>query len=217
MPADADSPDERFQSLREGSTDAQAVQAYYDDWAENYDSTLSDWNYRAPQDACDLLVPHLPEGARILDVGCGTGLMGDALRARGDYVLDGVDISGRSLAVAVQRGSYAELVQHDLQQLPLPFGDDAVDAAVSVGVLTYVDAAEPLMRDLCRIVCGGGAIAFTQRDDLWATRRFPDMLKRLEDEGLWQVAHVSEPRAYLPGNDDFGDEIKVIHTLCKVA
>jgi predicted TPR repeat methyltransferase len=205
-----------FTSLRDGSTDSRAVQDYYDDWAQTYDATLSDWDYRAPRDACALLVPHLPKGARILDAGCGTGLMGDALRQRGEFSLVGVDISARSLAIAGQRGSYASLVHHDLQDLPLPLDDDGVDAAVSIGVLTYLENAQPLLRDLCRCVRANGMIAFTQRDDLWEVRGFPDTLKQLETDGLWHVEQVSDPRDYLPGNDSFGQDIKVVHTMCRV-
>ena len=213
MPADdADG----FTSLRKGSTDAKAVQEYYDAWSETYDATLNDWDYRAPQDACDLIEARLPDNARILDVGCGTGLMGAALQERGTFKVDGVDISARSLSVALKRGCYDRLVQHDLQRLPLPFGDDMFDAAVSVGVLTYVEHAEALMRDLCRTVRPRGIVAFTQRDDLWDARDFSGMLSRLENDGLWHVDTVTEPRDYLPENDEFGAEIKVIHTVCTV-
>lgn len=206
-----------FTSLRQGTTESRAVQDYYDDWAERYDETLSEWAYQAPGDACDLLAPRLDAGARVLDVGCGTGLLGRALRSRGDYVVDGLDISAASLKLAEEHGGYARLRQHDLQVLPLPVQDNAYDAAASVGVLTYIEEAEALLRDLCRCVRPGGAIAFTQRTDLWRDRAFPEMIARMEGDGLWTRLHVSPPREYLPGNEDFGEEIKVIHTLCRVA
>ena len=205
-----------LQSLREGTTDSRAVESYYDNWAAGYDETLADWQYRAPEDACDLLVPHLDDGARVLDVGCGTGLLVNALREHGEYSVDGIDISAESLQLAQRRGGYARLMQHDLQVLPLPVQENAYDAAASVGVLTYIENAEALLRDLCRCVRPGGAITFTQRTDLWQDRNFPDMIARLERDGLWTTDHISPPQPYLPGNEDFSDEIEVIHTLCKV-
>ena len=203
-------------SLRQGSTDPELVRRHYDDWAASYDDTLAAWNYRAPGDAADLLAPRLSAGARVLDVGCGTGLFGQALRDRVDVALDGIDISQPSLDRARSRG-YARVAQHDLQHVPLPAETDAYDAAASVGVLTYIAHAEALLRDMCRCVRPGGAIAFTQRDDLWETRDYPGTLAQLAEDGLWTVERVSEPRAYLPANAEFGDEVKVVHVLATVA
>ena len=125
--------------------------------------------------------------------------------------LDNPDLMGAALAE--KRGGYSRLIHHDLQNIPLPAGDDAYDAAASVGVLTYIQDAEALFRDLCRCVRPAGAIAFTQRSDLWEERMFPQIISRLETEGLWQNRHVSRPRAYLPGNEDFADDVRGIHTL----
>lgn len=216
MEQDEGQGDTSFTSLRTGTTNSADVEAYYDDWADGYDETLDEWQYQAPDDASQLLSAHLDDGARILDVGCGTGLLGAALGRHGAYRIDGMDISQKSLDLAEQRGGYSRLIHHDLQNIPLPAGDDAYDAAASVGVLTYIQDAEALFRDLCRCVRPGGAIAFTQRSDLWEERMFPQIISRLETEGLWQNRHVSRPRAYLPGNEDFADEVRVIHTLCLV-
>ncbi|MGG7643296.1 class I SAM-dependent DNA methyltransferase [Rhodovulum sp. YNF3179] len=204
-------------SLREGSTDSEAVQSYYDDWADSYDETLADWDYKAPADATALLVPHLDDGARVLDVGCGTGLFGATLARRGTYRIDGIDISSESLAQARDRRCYGELIQHDLQKLPLPVPADAYDGAACIGVLTYIEDAEALLRAVCRCVRPGGIVTFTQRSDRWDTLSFADTVARLDRDGLWETLHVSAPRDYLPGNDAFGAEIKVIHTLCRVA
>jgi len=203
-------------SLRVGSTDSGVVEDYYDSWAASYDETLKDWCYATPSDAADLLVPLLPTGAKVLDVGCGTGGMGGELARRGQFNIDGFDISTASLALAAERGCYRALTQCDLQKLPLPAADNSYEAAVSVGVLTYIEDGAALMRDLCRIVRPDGMIAFTMRSDLWAVRRYPKLLKDLAAAGLWSVHHISAPLPYLPGNEDFQEDIKVIHTLCRV-
>lgn len=210
--------DDRHGWLREGSQEPDAVRRYYDDWADDYDTTLRRWDYRAPADAASSLGTIVPASATILDAGCGTGLVGRALREAGfTGPIDGLDLSPTSLDRARARGIYRDLAPADFQTLPLPVGDDAYDATVCVGVLTYVDDAETLFRDFARVTRPGGAILFTQRDDLFAERGFSPLIDDLASAGLWTPISISEPRLYLPSNDDFADQIKAIHVACRVA
>lgn len=216
MNRDQTPPTSKFANLKDGLPDAAAVSSYYDDWAGSYDETLAAWNYAAPEDSSSLIGPHLAPGARILDVGCGTGLLADALSRKGDYLIDGIDVSALSLEQARQREAYDRLMQHDLTQLPLPVREDGYDGATCVGVLTYFDDAEPLLSELCRCVRSDGMITFTQRTDLWEKQDFSRVIDALDRKGLWSVVEVGAPRPYLPGNDDYGSSIEVIHTLCRV-
>jgi predicted TPR repeat methyltransferase len=207
-------------SLKNGSTDSATIAAYYDDWAATYDDTLQDWKYRAPHEAAQTLVPHLKPGAAVLDVGCGTGLFGAALAAALPASfkrrLDGLDISAASLEIAGQSGHYRRLRRCDLQALPLALADNAYDAAASIGVMTYIDAAADLLADLCRIVRPGGHILFTQRDDRWREKNFDALIAGLEARKLWSPIAISQAKPYLPGNEDFGDAIRVIQVHCQV-
>lgn len=205
-----------FASLKDGSTDSAAIESYYDDWAASYDETLKDWDYRAPNDAADILRPHLRAGDRLLDVGCGTGLFAEVLSHRLACRCDGIDISAASLEVAEQRNVYDDLRRHDLQRTPLPFADDTFDAAACIGVLTYIAEPGVLLADLCRVVRGGGHLLFTQRDDRWAENDFDALVERFAAERLWTPLAVTEPKPYLPRNEDFSDSIRVVHVLCRV-
>lgn len=204
-----------MKTLKQGSTDAASVQAYYDDWAASYDDELSSWDYRAPADAAEGLAKHLKHGAEVLDVGCGTGLFAVALGRHLECVYDGLDISQPSLDLAAKRGIYRTLTRHNLQQVPLPAARDSADAVASVGVMTYIEDHEGLFRDLCRIVRPGGAIAFTHRADLWDQQDFQQVLDRVTAAGLWQAPRVSEPRPYIPDHEDF-ENIFIRHVLAVV-
>ncbi|TYC48671.1 methyltransferase domain-containing protein [Rhodobacterales bacterium] len=217
MPHNDESASTGTMSLKDGSTDSSAIASYYDQWADTYDETLVTWDYKAPKDAVALLSGHLQPGARVLDVGCGTGLVSEALKRQANYRIDGLDISPASLKRAGERSTYEDLVCHDLQKLPLPVESDAYDAAISVGVLTYIEDAPDLLRDLCRTVRSDGVIGFTQRTDRWQDLDFKARIDALAAEGLWSVVHISEPHGYLPGNEDFAEEIKIIHTVCRVS
>ncbi len=56
---------------------------YYQDWTANnkYNKDMVDWNYTAPQETVSVLKKYaLNKNSKILDAGCGTGLVGIELK-----------------------------------------------------------------------------------------------------------------------------------------
>jgi predicted TPR repeat methyltransferase len=195
--------------LRNLSKKSDDVAQYYDNWASDYDGTLSDWRYEAPEHVASMLRERLSPELAILDVGCGTGLSGKALLAAGFITIDGVDVSRRSLEIASLTNAYRTVRAIDLQQLPLPIPDSHYDGIACVGVLTYLTDGIGSLREFCRVVKPGGFVAVTQRSDLFAERDFPDVLEGLLKEGVIAQVNVSKPRPYLPNNEEFGDQVLV--------
>ena len=190
----------------------------YDDWAASYDETLAAWDYRAPADAAALLRARMAATAAILDVGCGTGLTGAALRAAGFRgAIDGVDLSQESLEQAERRGLYRALERADLQALPLAMPDDAYDALICIGVLTYVPDSDAVLREFARMVRPGGTVLVSQRDDLYRDRAFGETVTALAEAGVFADVAITEPQPYLPGNPDFGSEMTVIYATLAVS
>ena len=59
------------------------VEDYYDEWTvENkYDKDMVDWKYSGPQETVELFTKHIfHKDIKILDAGCGTGLVGIELK-----------------------------------------------------------------------------------------------------------------------------------------
>ncbi len=71
MKADEPSGHDGLRNLARNSKD---VAQYYDDWAADYDETLADWQYEAPEKVAQVLRAELSAESVILDAGCGTGL-----------------------------------------------------------------------------------------------------------------------------------------------
>uniref|UniRef100_A0A8C8TSD2 Methyltransferase like 27 n=1 Tax=Peromyscus maniculatus bairdii TaxID=230844 RepID=A0A8C8TSD2_PERMB len=106
-----------------GITDLACKLRVYDDWAPEYDQDVAALKYRAPGLAVDCLSRAFrgpPHGALILDVACGTGLVGVELQARGFLQVQGVDGSPEMLKQAQARGLYHRLSLCTLGQEPLP-------------------------------------------------------------------------------------------------
>jgi predicted TPR repeat methyltransferase len=184
--------------LLKGTTDPGEVADRYDEWAESYDDDLVSWSYQAPGVVAESVVTRQPDARSVLDVGCGTGLVGKALRARGCAAsIVGLDISEASLRIAQQTGAYDRLERADLQQ-PLDVEDDGVDALVCAGVMTYLPDVEAVWREFARVVRPGGLVVTTQREDLWGPRRCQEVIDRLAMQGVWTPLDISGPDPYLP-------------------
>ena len=184
--------------LQQGTSDPREVAARYDAWARSYDDDLTSWSYRAPAVVAETVLTRDPAAGSVLEVGCGTGLVGRALRAgRFEGRIQGLDISQESLDIAGQGGAYDSLEQADLQQR-LPVETDSVDAVTCVGVMTYLPDVEAVWRELARVARSGGLVVVTQREDLWPARECQAVVDRLRDEGVWTPVEITGPAPYLP-------------------
>jgi predicted TPR repeat methyltransferase len=195
MASDGD-PIDRW--LHQGSSDPREVAGRYDEWARGYDDDLASWSYQAPAVVAETVLARRPEAVTVLDVGCGTGLLGRALRERGFAGrIVGLDISQASLEEARASGAYSDVGHADLQQR-LPSADDSVDVLACVGVMTYLPDVEEVWREFARVTRPGGLVVVTQREDLWHTRGCEAVVDRLRDEGVWTPEASTGPAPYLP-------------------
>ena len=96
-------------------------------------------------------------GRRILDVGCGSGPLTEALRAKG-AVVTGFDSSAAMVDLARQRlGEDADLHVADLAA-PLPFPDAEFDDVVASLVLHYLEDWSGPLAELRRVLKPGGRL-----------------------------------------------------------
>ena len=77
-----------------------------------------------------LSLPPTSPPLHILDIGCGSGLSGEAITEAGHY-WTGIDISPAMLAVALLRDVEGSLILHDIGQ-GLPFRPASFDGCISV-------------------------------------------------------------------------------------
>jgi predicted TPR repeat methyltransferase len=136
------------------------VEALFDQYAPRFDAALiGGLAYRGPQ----IVMRALDEAglrtvARALDLGCGTGLMGEAMRAR-CRVLDGVDLSAGMLEIARRRQLYDHVSKADICALPLD--ETGYDLIVAADVFAYIGALEGVLAWCAGSLAPGGRLAFT--------------------------------------------------------
>jgi SAM-dependent methyltransferase len=102
------------------------------------------------------LDPPLPSGARVLEIGCGTGANGPVLAA-GDRFAVGIDTSlvALDLAGTPERGHSARL---RADALALPFADTSFDLVAALDVLEHLDDPAAAVRELRRVLRPRGAV-----------------------------------------------------------
>ena len=116
------------------------------------------WWYRGRRTVLDRVLDGLalPERARILDAGCGSGRNMIELARRG--TVTGIELSGASVEKARERGC-GEVIEGSV--LEMPFEDASFDLAVSLDVIEHLEEDLGALRELRRTVAPGGALLVT--------------------------------------------------------
>lgn len=176
----------------EASTPEELLAAY-SKWAHLYDrDTLEVMGYVGPQVAADMLDVHLPAtDSKVLDAGCGTGLVGEILNQLGYEYVDAMDFSADMLSEAEKKAVYRTLYQEDMNgKLHLP--DNSYDATICVGTFTFAHVGPHAFDELVRITRPGGHICFTIRDGAYQQYGYRRKMLGLEAARHWQLQELRE-------------------------
>ena len=140
-------------------TTSKELLKYYQDWTKKnkYNQDMVDLNYVAPKEAVSLLKKYaLNRESKILDAGCGTGLVGIELKKCGYSNMEGVDFSQDMLDL-IPKGIYKKIEKVDLNK-PLKFETNKYDVIMCVGTFTYGHVKPQALDELIRITKNKGLI-----------------------------------------------------------
>jgi methionine biosynthesis protein MetW len=105
----------------------------------------------------DVIAQLVPEGARVLDLGCGDGAMLAHLQATRGCTGYGIEIDDANVLACVKRG--VNVIQLNLDQGLAMFGDQSFDVVLQIDTLQHLRNAETVLRETAR-VGRTGIIAF---------------------------------------------------------
>jgi ubiquinone/menaquinone biosynthesis C-methylase UbiE len=129
------------------------ARSYYDDFAAWYERERGRGYHRMLDDLEVDLIERHGRGGRVLEVGCGTGLILERVRGFAAEAV-GVDLSGGMLARARTRG--LPVVQ--AVATALPFGPASFDVVCSFKVLPHVPDIRTAMAEMARVTRPGGHV-----------------------------------------------------------
>ncbi|MEM1235509.1 MAG: class I SAM-dependent methyltransferase [Pseudomonadota bacterium] len=156
------------------------VKALYRDWAESYDDGFAEARgYDLHRIVAEGYHAAGGEGP-VLDVGAGTGLVGEVLAKLGIGPVDGTDISPEMLEVAAAKGCYARTFVADITQ-PTAVFDDTYCGIVSAGTFTLGHLGPGPIAELIRITRPGGLVALTINAQHWEEAGFESAIRQLGD------------------------------------
>jgi predicted TPR repeat methyltransferase len=143
------------------------VEALFDGYSDRFDTALlEDLGYCVPERLTALLgeaAGKETQFARVIDLGCGTGLFGERIRRMTSW-LEGYDLSQGMLAKAGEKGLYDRLGHADIlngiaaARLP---GAEPAELVAAADVFAYFGDLAPVIQVAANLVAAGGLMAFS--------------------------------------------------------
>jgi predicted TPR repeat methyltransferase len=156
---------EHLAAATAGRNTSRAPEGYvtnlFDGVARQFEHHLvGDLEYQVPEALAKLVLPELQAKARVIDLGCGTGLVGMALTPAGAELI-GVDLSPRMLEIAARRGAYAKLEQGELLEVLARMPAASVHAVLAADVFIYIGDLAAVFAAVARVLAPRGLFAFS--------------------------------------------------------
>ncbi len=165
--------------------DAQNVKQFYADWAMQYNQDVNSAEYSGPVIAAQLLQQNLTDKkARILDAGCGTGLVGVELQRLGFNHVDGFDLSPEMAEFASASGAYHQVTGNiDMLHAVENYPQRDYDALLSIGVFTLGHVPPQALEVLVQLVRRDGLLVISTRSHYFEQTDFQACVDALLTSG----------------------------------
>ncbi len=108
--------------------------------------------------------------AKVLDIGCATGIAYARLPDREHYEIYGIELVPEFLEVLKERGIHAALC--DVNKDNFPFEDEMFDVVICSGIIEHSLAPKHLLNETVRVLKPGGILMLATPNALSATKRW---------------------------------------------
>ncbi|PIS02921.1 MAG: 3-demethylubiquinone-9 3-O-methyltransferase [Chlamydiae bacterium CG10_big_fil_rev_8_21_14_0_10_42_34] len=105
------------------------------------------------------IIEQIGEKKVVLDIGCGAGILTNAL-AKAGHTVSGIDLSESSLHIAKKYDETAKVTYLNASAYALPFPNDHFDVVCAMDVLEHVEDPAQLIKEASRVLKAGGLFFF---------------------------------------------------------
>ena len=168
-----------------------STQPLYDEWSQTYEQDLVvNLGYTGHLIAANALAAHVPgKAASIIDIGCGTGLVGQTLKTLGYTHIDGIDFSEEMLNIARPKAIYRTLVSGDLMKKTV-INTNAYQAAVCAGSFAPGHLGPECYREIIRLVAPGSPIVIFMNGAYFVEDDYQSHIDGLEKSRVWEIVEI---------------------------
>jgi ubiquinone/menaquinone biosynthesis C-methylase UbiE len=111
---------------------------------------------------------------KILDIGCGTGVITEDIALLTKGTITGIDIDEKSLFLAQKQVSELGVNLVKADAMDLPFKNNTFDLVVFCGVLMYVKDKQKAVNEMARVTRKGGTVLATLEPDYGDVISYPE-------------------------------------------
>lgn len=181
-------PEDFFKDIYQ-YTSLDETAAHYAKFAKAYDDAMAAGGYVTPGRCAGALeTAGANKSVPVLDIGCGSGLSGLALKAQGFLLLDGTGYSEEMLAEARGKNLYRTLWQADMTQSD-EVRAESYDTVNAAGVLNPAHAPPEALDNIMGLLRQGGLFAFSLNDHAISDGSYEGRIHMLIDGGFADLLH----------------------------
>lgn len=176
----------------------QNTKLHYDFLAPNYEGIYNAAGYPDPKQVSKLVAAHTKgsnkDQVKILDMACGTGLVGKYLAQEGFRSVEGVDISTVMLQEAADKSCYSRLEEHDIddiEEFPSRL-KNRFDVVTCAGVVNNNHMDYKLFEEMVMAAKKGGLLVFAARYSFMGSYWYESVLEKMEEENRIKLVATEE-------------------------
>ena len=184
----------------------------YKKWAKTYDNDFAiNSNYVSPEKISSFFNKYAKKtDSPVLDVGAGTGLVGEFLKKSNKKDIIGIDISLEMLKQAESKKCYSSLIEADITK-KIPLEDKSIGAIISAGTFTHGHVGPEAIDELLRITKPGGLFVISINLKFFVNAGFQKKFLKIKNK-------ISKPKfiKYNPHGDHKDKKFKEIELYATI-
>ena len=207
-------PDDYSINMAYSYANSKDLSTYYNDSARDYDGFVDSVGYVLPRLVAEKAVQYLKHSDSIIDIGCGTGILGVELNLLMDgLMIHGIDLSWEMIVVAYEKkklngGMYYEKLYradiNDKSSMP----ENKYDFMVSSGTFTTGHLDGKNLLKIFSVMKENSFAVFSVKSDHFKKSNFINDLEELENNQLIKILEISEVDSY--ENDQYSAMSKIV-------